>query len=87
MVRLSRTVKSEKRVWLAFLTDFNGCSFFLHDGWTTSSTLQFYTDTSGSKGFGAVFGAHWCYGAWPESWKSYNIAILEFYPIVLSVVL
>ena len=87
LVRLSRAVKSDMRVWLAFLSDINGCSFFLHEGWKTSSTLQLYTDASGSKGFGAVFGAHWCYGAWPESWKSYNIATLEFYPIVLSVFL
>ena len=26
----------------------------------------------------------WCYGAWPVEWTSFNIAFLEFYPIVLS---
>ena len=59
----------------------------MHEGWLTSSTLPLYTDASGALGFGAAFGDQWCYGEWPESWKSYNIAVLEFYPIVLSVLL
>ena len=87
LVRLNSAVKSDLRVWLTFLSDFNGCSFFMHEGWLTSSTLHLYTDALGALGFGAVFGDQWCYGEWPESWKSYNIAILEFYPIVLSVLI
>ena len=78
LVRLNSAVKSDLRVWLTFLSDFNGCSFFMHEGWGIRS---------GALGFGAVFGDQWCYGKWPESWKSYNIAVLEFYPIVLSVLL
>ena len=35
-------------------------------------------------GFGAVFSNSWCYGRWPASWLHCNIAILEFFPIVLS---
>ena len=87
LVRLNSAVKSDFRVWLTFLSDFNGCSFFMHEGWLTSSTLHLYTDASGSLGFGAVFGDKWCYGEWPESWKSYNIAVLEFYPIALCTVM
>ena len=30
------------------------------------------------------FLSHWCYGKWPASWAHQNIAMLEFYPIVLS---
>jgi len=87
LVRLTKAVKGDLSTWLAFLSDFNGCSFFLDEGWHTSATLQLYTDASGSKGFGAVFGNRWCYGVWPESWKSFHISALEFYPIVLSVML
>ena len=32
-------------------------------------------------------GKLWCFGPWPEHWKLFNIIILEFYPIVLSVLL
>ena len=50
-------------------------------------SLQLSTDAAGAHGFGAVFGTHWCYGEWPEEWHGLNIAILEFYPIALSLIL
>ena len=46
-----------------------------------------YTDASGALGFGANFGSRWCYGKWPATCSYRNIAILEFYPIVLSLYL
>ena len=75
------------RTWLTFLSNFNGSSFFLTRNWITSRSLQLYTDASGSFGYGAVFQDQWFYGPWPESWKSLNIAELEFYPIFLSVII
>ena len=86
-IRLNREVKYDLNLWLSFLSDFNGTSFFLEDGWFSSNALKLYTDASGALGFGAVFGQHWCYGEWPEGWAHRNIAILEFYPIVLSLYL
>ena len=32
------------------------------------------TDASGSLGFRTIFQNHWCYGSWPSSWASFNIA-------------
>jgi hypothetical protein len=84
-VRLNREVKADLDVWHKFLVEFNGKSFFLDNNWNTSTQLNLYTD--GSLGFGAIFGNHWCYGAWPNNWLTYNIAVLEFYPIVLSLYL
>ena len=49
--------------------------------------MDLYTDASGSLDFGALFQNHWCYKAWPPSWTTYNIAALEFFPIVLSLFL
>ena len=46
--------------------------------------LKLYTDAAGSKGYGAIFGRHWFYGEWPDSWKQLNIAFLELFPIALS---
>ena len=71
----------------SFLDDFNGRSFFLSDIWLDSFSLNLYTDAAASLGYGAVFGNEWCFGAWPDNWKQLNITILEFYPIVLSVLL
>ena len=84
LIRLSREVKQDLLVWQSFLAGFNGRSFFLTDQWTNSHQLELYTDASGALGYGAVFGRHWCYGQWPDSWCHLNIAFLELYPIVLS---
>ena len=52
-----------------------------------SPKLNLFTDASGAIGFDPIFGPHWCYGKWPTNWEHLNIAILEFYPIVLSLYL
>ena len=87
LIRLSREVKEDLKVWQSFPCNFNGKSFFLEDDWYSSSKLNLYTDASGALGFGAVFGFKRCYGKWPDTWAYRNIAILEFYPIVLSLYL
>jgi hypothetical protein len=67
-----------------FLSSFNRRSLFLDDTWSNNHKLNLYTDASGAIGFGTLFGREWCYGKWPENWLKYSIAVLEFYPIVLS---
>ena len=66
-LRLTKEVKHDIAVWLTFLGQFNGRTFFLHEKWETSSSLQLYTGAAGSKGYGAIFGKHWFCGAWPDS--------------------
>ena len=83
-IRLNRGVKEDLKTWLSFLLNFNGRYFFLDDLWLNSSKLNLFTD---AHGFGAIIGSHWCYGKWPANWEYQNIAILEFYPIVLSLYL
>ena len=53
-IRLNREVKADLRLWLSFLSNFNGRSFFLEDEWLSSSKLNLFTDASGSLGFGAI---------------------------------
>ena len=84
-IRLSQEAQLDLALWFKFLSQYNGRSFFLDDVWETSHTLQLYTDSSGSMGFGAVFGNHWFSGTWPYSWHSFNIAVLELFPIVVAV--
>ena len=86
-IRLTSQVKEDLRVWLEFLNNFNGKSFFLDEEWLNSHKVHLYTDAAGSLGFGAIFGNHWCFGQWPSKWQGRNIAFLEFYPIVLSLYL
>ena len=84
-VCITKGCKQDIQVWLSFLHQYNGKLFFLPDRWLTSSKLQLYTDAAGSLGYGAVFGKHWFFGSWPDKWKSFNITILELYPIVIFV--
>ena len=84
-IRFSRGAKLDIMLWLRFLDGFNGRSFFLSDVWETSQSLQLYTDAAGLIGFGAVFDRHWLHVNWPNHWKSYNIALLELFPIVIAV--
>ena len=85
-VRVSKEVKAELLTRQQFFHEYNGKSFFLSEQWENSVSLQLLTDAAGAHGFGAVFGSHWCYGEWPKEWLGQNIAILEFYPIVLSLI-
>ena len=87
LIRLTSEAKADLRLWLFFLSKFNGKSFFLLDEWFNSHKLNLFTDASGALGFGAIFGTHWCYGRWPNEWAYTNIATLEFFPIVLSLFL
>ncbi len=82
-----RLNKADLELWQSFLLDFNGRSFFLNDAWNDSLSLNLYTDASGSLGYGGIFDSEWFFGAWPDDWKQLNITILEFYPIVLHVLL
>ena len=72
-------------VWLKFLREFNGRSFFLDDKWNTSPPLELYTDVAGSKSYGAILGPHWFFGSFTDQWQSFSITFLELFPIALSV--
>jgi len=48
-IRLSKEAKADIKVWMRFLAGFNGRAFFLDNLWVTSTTLELFTDTVGSK--------------------------------------
>ena len=79
---LNTEVKKDLRIWQTCLDSFNGKSFFLPEGWSSSYSLCFYTDAAQTKGYGLIFGKQWVYGRWPESWTEYSISFLEFFPTV-----
>ena len=73
---LSKEAKHDITVWARFLDEFNGRAFFLNQKRETSYSMKLFTDADGStEGYGAMFGDHWFYGAWPDPWKSFNIYI------------
>lgn len=86
-IRLTAEVKADLTLWLKFLNNFNGRTIFLDEKFLSSDTLQLYTDASTTRGFGGVFKNKWFFGDFPSIYRHYNIAVLEFYPILLSVFL
>ena len=67
-----------------FPTNFNSKTFFYTEQWDSDSSLELFSDGAGSKGYGAIFGKHWFFGAWPDAWIKLNITFLEFLPIVIA---
>ena len=76
-IRLTKETKHDMEVWLKFLREFNGRSFFLDDKCNTSPPHELYTDAAGSKGYGAIYGPHWFFGSFTDEWQSLNITFLE----------
>lgn len=87
-IRISKEIRLDLEMWVEFLTKFNGLTPFPSLTWQDDETLKFYTDSSGSKGCGVIFGSQWCYLAWPSHWfyeTTKDITFLELVPIVLGV--
>ena len=84
-IRLHKQARADLAVWDTFLQDFNGKALFQQRKWTDSTTLDLYTDSAKSLGYGAIFGDRWFAGEWPPSWKLLDITLLELYPIVAAV--
>lgn len=89
-IRLPAVVREDLSVWVSFLDSFNGRSLFL-DGPMSNIDLELFTDASGAYGFGAYFQGEWCASSWPDSWRERglcsNLALLELFPLVVSLVL
>ena len=88
--RLKLTVGAKKdlEMWLLFLDHFNGSTIFPDQAWFESSDLQFFTDSSGALGMGGFFRGKWFQALWPNrNFRRRSIAWLEFFPILVAVVL
>lgn len=84
-IRLTKEVKEDLRLWLAFLEGHNGKCLFQDLRQVPCHEVNLYTDASGSIGYGAIFGSAWFCGKWSEWWTKQNITLLELYPIVMAV--
>ena len=82
--RITAEAKLDFLAWKEFLKHFNGVSLLVKRRWSDSESLSMYTDAS-DVGFGCILGNSWTYGTWPATWKKFNIAVREFFPIVLAV--
>ena len=76
-------------MWKAFLSGWNGRSFFLDSTVSTSPDLELYTDAASSVGFGGYFNDEWFQGKWLPNMhlsptKGISIEWQELFPIVVA---
>ncbi|XP_041429517.1 uncharacterized protein LOC121397210 isoform X1 [Xenopus laevis] len=87
-IRLNKGHKADLEVWLTFLQEYNGRSYWLSDP-KSNRDLDLFTDASGALGFGAYFKGAWCAAPWPQHWvaarSTVNLNLLELFPIVVAV--
>lgn len=92
-IRVNEGMKSDLRVWLSFLEQFNGSLNFLEINWLSDFDLHLYTDSAGNPqlGCGVYLQGQWAYFQWPHEWQNTDIisdiTFLELIPIVLAVML
>ena len=63
-ITLNSQARADIQWWLQFLPEWNGKAMFLDTTWVSAPDLQFYTDASGGKGYGAYFAGAWLRGDW-----------------------
>ena len=86
-IRVTKQVRSDLYMWAEFLNFHNGVPIRSTDVWTSSDSLCMSTDAAQSKGYAAVLKNQWLAGSWSPEEQHSHISVLEFYPILLAVLL
>ena len=87
-ISMTTGAKADLNMWLVFLKKFNGVAIIPDQRWIEDSELELFTDASGSIGFAGFFQGRWFQEVWPEDYgRSHSITLLEFFPVVVAVVL
>ena len=63
-IKLNTEFRKDVSMWLAFLENWNGVSFFLVDTVLSTPDLQLFTDASGSLGYGGYLNGRWFQSHW-----------------------
>ena len=88
-IRLNKEFFKDLNMWQAFLTGWNGRSFFLDSTVTPSPELELFTDAASTVGFGGYFNGKWFQGRWLPHMllsreKGISIEWQELFPIVVA---
>lgn len=94
-IKLNNECREDIRMWLHFLSCWNGLSVFYNTEVTSADDMLLYTDASGSLGYGGYFQGQWFSESWgtsrvfhlQSSSRDTSIAFKELYPIVVSAML
>ena len=85
--RITKQSKLDLSVWLEFLNYHNGVTLYREQLFISPGIVNIFTDASQNIGLGAMMGRQWFALQWPNEWyKLQNITLLEFIPIILSII-
>lgn len=73
-IRLTTDLKEDMLIWFNFLIYFKGKTFWQEE-FNVDSNFHLFTDSSGSVGFGAIWGTHWCSAPWPADWINNKVIV------------
>lgn len=86
-IRVTKHMKSDLLIWLEFLQNFN-CRSIWQEDFVSAESLNLFTDSAGSVGYGAYFLGHWSAESWPDLWVQLglvkNILLLELFPVLVA---
>jgi len=84
-VRLSALAKQDIQIWKAFLTSFNGRSFFQTTTVNSHPSINLHTDAAKNLGFGACLNNKWIMSHWEGAWKDKDILVKEAYAVLVAI--
>jgi hypothetical protein len=93
MLRITRELREDLKVWLVFLQDFNGVAYIPEQIWVSNTVIQLYTDAAGgaSNGAACFFQGQWCFFPWLHEWIEQGVlrdmTFLEMVPVLLAIYL
>jgi len=92
-IRITDNMKEDIKIWLEFLSEFNGTCLITDKLWYDSETLKLFTDSAGTAdlGCGCYLSGKWSFFQWPSHWGKCaairDITFLEMVPVLLAVTL
>ena len=84
-IRLTADAHLDMRWWLDLLPQWSGKTLILENHWTPSTSMQLFTDASGTYGWGAYWNGKWLQGKWSEAQLHMDITWKELFAIVMAV--
>ena len=81
-IRLTSGAREDMKVWLHFLSKFNGVTMFLPAVQTLDYEAQVFMDSS-EKGFSIMCGQRWTAGGWPDTWVAKLSSEVRYLYVVL----
>lgn len=86
--RVSTEMWADMEVWLAFIKEFNGVSFW-REVKLLEAELQVQSDAAAAVGFEVYFRGRWCAECWPDSWLNSEVrgdlTFLELFSFMVGI--